>query len=251
MATETVHNLKDKRVLVTGASSGIGLQLALDFLKSGARVGAHYRSDRDGVQELLEQAQPGQCQIFQADFNQSTEVDRLWEEYIGWSHGIDILVNNAGATAASVPIDQLDDAAWDGTFQVNVKAPFFLSRAALSVMKKQRSGRIINISSIGVKFGGGVNSVHYSASKAALEALTLSFAKAGAPYSVLVNTVRAGATDTPFHEKTGRHDLADRANLIPLKRIAEPEEISDSVLFLASDSASFITGTTLTVAGGE
>jgi 3-oxoacyl-[acyl-carrier protein] reductase len=118
-------------------------------------------------------------------------------------------------------------------------------------MQEQRSGRIINISSIGVQFGGGVNSVHYSASKAALEALTLSFAKAGAPYNVLVNTVRAGVTDTPFHEKIGRDDLTDRANLIPKKRIAKPEGISNSVLFLASDSSSFITGSTLTVAGGE
>ena len=150
-----------------------------------------------------------------------------------------------------VPFDELSEESWDSTFQVNVKAPFLLSRAALSVMQKQGSGRIINISSIGLKFGGSINTVHYSASKAALEALTASLAKAGAPFNVLVNTVRAGVTDTPMHERIGRADMSGRADLIPLKRLADPSEVSNAVQFLASDKSSYITGTVLTVAGGE
>ena len=148
-------------------------------------------------------------------------------------------------------MDELDENAWDTTFQVNVKAPWLLSRASLLIMTQQGAGRIINISSIGVKFGGGITTVHYSASKAALEALTKSFAKAGATSNVLVNTVRAGVTDTAFHERIGRTDLSSRAELIPLQRLAQPSEISAAVLFLASDQSSYITGTTLTVAGGE
>jgi NAD(P)-dependent dehydrogenase (short-subunit alcohol dehydrogenase family) len=236
---------------VTGASSGIGFQIALDFLRSGATVGAHYNSNLAGVQSLLKHAESGQCQTFQSDFNYSSEVNQLWEQFINWSHGIDVLVNNAGAAPTPVPVDQLEDDAWDSTFQVNVKAPFLLSRAALAVMSEQGWGRIINISSIGVKFGGGLNTVHYSASKAALEALTNSFARAGAPHNVLVNTVRAGVTNTPFHQKIGRDDLSERAHLIPLKRVAEPREIAEAVLFLASEKASYITGSTITVAGGE
>ena len=243
--------MKGKRVLVTGAGGGIGFQVAADFLKRGAVVGAHYRHNKEGVQRLSEYAEPSQCQIFQADFSQSVEVLRLWNEFVGWSHGIDVLVNNAGEAVAPVPLDEIGEDSWDRTFQVNVKAPFLLSRAALSIMAKQGSGRIINLSSIGVKFGGGITTVHYSASKAALEALTKSFAKAGAPFNVLVNTVRAGVTDTPLHEKVGQHDLSGRIGLIPLKRLAQPNEISETVLFLASDRSSYITGTILTVAGGE
>ena len=118
-------------------------------------------------------------------------------------------------------------------------------------MSKQKSGRIINVSSIGVKFGGSPNTVHYSASKAALEALTRSFSKIGAPDNVLVNAIRAGVTDTPIHSKLGRKDLSRRSGMIPLGRMADPEEISQAVLFLASDQSSYITGSIIPVSGGE
>ncbi len=238
-------------MLVTGASSGIGFQVACDFLRKGAVVGAHYRHNKEGALKLLEYAQYGRCQLFQADFTHSADVLRLWDEFITWSQGIDVLVNNAGEAVAPVPLDELSEDAWDSAFQVNVKAPFMLSRAALSHMAEQRSGRIINISSVGVKFGGGITTAHYSASKAALEATTMSFAKAGAPVNVLVNAIRAGVTDTPLHEKMGRSDMSQRIGLIPLRRLALPSEISEAVLFLASERSSYITGTILTVAGGE
>ena len=243
--------MKGKRVLVTGASSGIGFQIALDFLKQGASVGAHYRYNEEGARGLLQHAAPGECQVFQADFAMSADVHRLWEEFSSWRGGIDVLVNNAAEAAAPSPLEELSEEAWDTTFQVNVKVPFLLSRAALSHMRTQGSGRIINISSIGVKFGGGITTVHYSASKAALEAITRSFAKAGAPFNVLVNAVQAGVTDTPMHGKIGRYDLSDRIEMIPLKRLARPEEISDAVIFLAGERSSYISGTVITVAGGE
>lgn len=243
--------MKDKRILVTGASGGIGFQIACDFLKRGASVGAHYCHNQAGARRLLDYAAPGQCQIFQADFSHSDDVLRLWDEFMNWSGRIDVLVNNAGEATQPAPIDELTEAAWDKTFQVNLKAPFLLSRAALSVMSKQCSGRIINISSIGVKFGGSPVTVHYSASKAALEAITKSFAKAGAPFNVLVNAVQAGVTDTPLHKKVGKTDLSRRISLVPLKRLAKPSEISNMVLFLASEESSYITGTVVSVAGGE
>lgn len=242
---------ESKRILVTGASSGIGFQVAHDFLKLGTSVGAHYCHNQAGARRLLDYAAPEQCQIFQADFSRSEEVLRLWDEFMTWGGRIDVLVNNAGEATQPASMNELTEHAWDKTFQVNVKAPFLLSRAALSVMSKQRSGRIINISSIGVKFGGSPVTVHYSASKAALEAITKSFAKAGAPFNVLVNVVQAGVTKTPLHEKIGRTDLSERIALIPLKRLAEPREISNVVLFLASEESSFITGTVVSVSGGE
>ena len=192
------------------------------------------------------------CQLFQADFSNSTDVLRMWGEFITWTDGnIDVLINNAGETVSPATLDELSEEAWDNTFDVNVKAPFLLSRAALSVMCKQNSGSIVNVSSIGVKFGGGTNTLHYSASKAALEAITISFAKAGAPCNVRVNAIRAGVTDTPMHNKINRSRLQNRTSLIPLGRMATPEEISAAILFLASDQSSYITGTVIPVSGGE
>lgn len=244
--------MQNNHVLVTGASGGIGFQIASDFLENGASVGAHYYSDRKRAEKLLGMGMEGQCRLFQADFSKTEEVLSLWDQFIEWSSGrVDALVNVAGEASKPMPLDQLDEVAWDRTFHINVKAPFLLSRAALATMSVQRSGRIINISSIGVKFGGGITTTHYSASKAALEAITKSFAKAGAPFNVLVNAVRAGVTDTPMHEKVGKPNMSDRISLIPLRRLASPKEISDAVLFLASDKSSFTTGTIMTVAGGE
>ena len=243
--------LKGKVALVTGSNSGIGFQVAKSFLEKGAKVGAHYRQGRSGVDRLMEIAQEGQCRIFRADFTESKQVLGLWDNFIAWAGTIDILVNNAGAATRPAPLDELTEASWDSTFQVNAKAPFFLSRAAMRVMKEKSFGRIINMSSIGVKFGGGPTTLVYSASKAALEAVTRSLAKEGASHNVLVNAIRVGVTDTEFHERMGRDDLGERAQLIPLKRLAEPQEIAGVALFLASDASSYITGTIVPVAGGE
>jgi len=244
--------IKNKYALVTGSSGGIGFEIARGLLLEGVSVGAHYCHNKKGAEKLHKYAKKAQCRIFEADFSRSGEALRLWDEFTLWSRGrIDILVNNAGEVVRPVPLKDLSEEVWDAAFQVNVKAPFLLSRAALSIMAGQRNGRIINISSIGVKFGGSPTTTHYSASKAALEALTKSLAKAAASYNVLVNAVRPGITDTPIHKKAGRGDISGRVAMIPLKRSAKPSEIAEVVLFLASDKSSFITNTVIDVAGGE
>ena len=193
----------------------------------------------------------GRCQIFQADFFTSQEIRQLWQEFLMWSGTIHILVNNAGVIVQPQPLDQLSEEAWDRTFQVNVKAPLILSQAVLPTMQENTWGRIINISSIGVKFGGGSSTAHYSASKSTLELMTHAFAKIGAPHNVLVNAIRAGVTDTGFHQQFGRSDLSERAQLIPLKRVASPREIAEVALFLSSEASSYMTGGIIPVAGGE
>ena len=245
------NQLKNKYVLVTGASSGIGFQIAKDFLLEGAFVGVHYCNNLKGAKRTLKYAKNKQCKIFKSDFSSSKEVSALWNEFILWSKGrIDILVNNA-SFVKPMPLENLSEEEWDRTFQVNLKAAFQLSRAAFSIMSKKKNGRIINISSGGWKYGGGKDTIHYSVSKAALEALTMAFAKIGAPHNILVNAIRPGVTDTPFHKKIGRNDLSARRNLVPLKRLAKPSEISHMVLFLASSKSSFITNTIISVTGGE
>jgi NAD(P)-dependent dehydrogenase (short-subunit alcohol dehydrogenase family) len=245
------NQLKNKYVLVTGASSGIGFQIAKDFLLEGAFVGVHYHDNLNGAKRILKFAKNKQCKLFKSDFSKSEEVSALWNEFIQWSKGhVDILVNNA-SFVKPLSLENLSEEEWDKTFQVNLKAAFQLSRTAFSIMSKKKNGRIINISSGGWKYGGGKDTIHYSVSKAALEALTMAFAKIGASHNILVNAIRPGVTDTPFHKKIGRNDLSARRNLVPLKRLAKPSEISHMVLFLASSKSSFITNTIISVTGGE
>jgi NAD(P)-dependent dehydrogenase (short-subunit alcohol dehydrogenase family) len=242
---------KGKYALVTGASGGIGFQIASRMLEEGAAVGAHYNANPAHVERLLSMASPGQCKAFRSELSDPRQVTELWEQFLRWAGSIDILVNCAAEVTRAAPTADPTTEQWERAFRVNVIAPFTLSRVAMSEMRKRRSGRIINISSIGVKFGGGAGTVHYSASKAALEAVTISLAKEGAPDNVLVNAIRAGVVDTSLHGKLGRSDLSDRIKTIPLKRPAEAREIAEAVLFLASPSSSYITGTVLPVSGGE
>ncbi len=242
--------LKNKFCLVTGSSGGIGYAIARSFLERGASVGLHYCYNHSGATALAE-IYGDRCRVFQANFSDTLEILRLWDEFIDWSGEIAVLVNNAGVATAPESLVDLPEDVWDGAFQVNTKAPLLLSQRAMKLMKASAWGRIINISSIGVKFGGGVTTAHYSASKAALEAITRSFAKEGASRNVLVNAIRVGVTETDFHEKMGRYDLATRAKVIPLQRIAQPQEVANMVLFLASEESSFVTGSTIPVSGGE
>ena len=247
------NQLKNKYVLVTGASSGIGFQIAKDFLLEGAFVGVHYRNNLNGAKRILKFAKNKQCKLFKSDFSKSEEVSALWNEFIQWSKGhVDILVNNA-SFVKPLSLENLSEEEWDKTFQVNLKAAFQLSRAAFPIMSKKKNGRIINISAGGWKYGGNKNTFHFGASKAALEALTMAFAKIGAPHNVLVNAIRPGATETPGHLQRypNTSDFSARANLVPLKRMAKPSEISNMVLSLASAKSSFITNAIISVAGGE
>ena len=241
----------NKYVLVTGASSGIGFQVAKDFLKLGARVSAHYNENSSGAKKLFKYSAKDKCKIIQGDLSNNEEVRELWSEHIKWSgNKIDFLVNNAGYSR-SIEFEKLDEIEWDKAMAVNVRAPFLLSKFAMKIMSKKKFGRIVNVSSCGWLYGGGLQTIHYSTSKGALEALTKALAKIGSKNNVLVNTIRPGATDTNFHQKIGRKDTTERAKLVPLGRLASPVEISHAILFLCSKLSSYITNSSLDVRGGE
>ena len=247
------EKIKNKKVLITGASSGIGACMAELFSSYGATVGIHYCRGYERAKKLRKmiKAKGGEVEIFKADLLKAKERAKLVSSFISVFKGIDILINNAGGIIGNKHFLNLDEKSWKETFSLNVEAPFFLARQAFIHMKKNKGGKIINISSIAAKYGGSTNSLHYGAAKGALESVTIGLSRAGAPYNILVNTIRGGFIDTPFHKKFKRPNIEARIKLIPLKRPGEPMDVSRMALFLASESGDFITGETFSVSGGD
>jgi 3-oxoacyl-[acyl-carrier protein] reductase len=247
------EDLKGKRILVTGASSGIGACIAELLGSYGASLGVHYQSNKKGAMDVVSSINKhgGKAEAFQGDLLQASVRENLLKLFTDVFGGIDVLVNNAGGVYGVKHFLELDEESWDDTLALNVKAPFFLAKGAFALMKEQGGGKIINISSISAKYGGSPQTLHYGAAKAALDAMTVGFARAGAQYNILVNSVRGGFVDTPLHKKMGRSSLEDRVKLIPLKRAGQPMDIARMVLFLASEAGDYITGEIFTVAGGD
>ncbi|MEK9627551.1 MAG: SDR family oxidoreductase [Nitrospinota bacterium] len=246
------ESIKDKKVLITGGSGGIGSCMSLLFAEQGAHVGIHYNVGEKESSELVDKIKKMgvNSAAFQADLTKES-CQSIIPEFIDQFGGLDVLINNAGAAIGTKDILDLDEDSWDKTFSLNARAPFFLAQQAFKHMKDHGGGKIINISSISVKYGGSSKTLHYGAAKSALETVTLGLSKAGAGHNILVNTVRGGYIDTPMHQKMGRKNPEERIKLIPLKRAGKPKDMAGMVLFLASDSGNFITGETFTVAGGD
>lgn len=236
-----------KTVLVTGANSGIGYATVKVFLNSGYRVFAHYNNSK----KRLDLLKNNNLFLIKANFIELSETEYLFTEVLKYTDSIDILVNNAGLYSPVNNFNELDLKILDKVLNVNLKSPFILSKKFIDLMKKFNRGRIINISSIGVKYGGSVTSMPYTISKSALETMTLSFAKEGAKYNILVNALRVGVTNTDIHKVSKNKNMSNRVNMIPLKRMAEPQEIAEYIMFLASSKSNFMTGSIITIAGGE
>ncbi len=249
------ESLIGKRVLVTGASTGIGAETAVQFGRQGATVGLHYRQNRalaEAVAGAIRSA-GGVVHLIAGDLQDEGVRRRLIAEFADTAGGIDILINNAGACYGYAHFTEIDETSWDQTMSLNAKAPFFLGREAFKYMQAAGWGRIVNISSVAMKYGGAC-SLHYAASKAALEALTVGFAKAGARHNVLVNSIRCGVIETPMRTTIAGYSeelFKQRVAKIAVGRAGTPADVARMVLFLASDGGNFITGEVFTVAGGD
>lgn len=248
--------IRGKRVLITGASGGIGAAISMLFAEYGARLGLHYQSNLDKATQLCAQVRKKttDAEVFQANLLDITATRNLVLSFIERFGGIDILINNAGATFDYTHFTKLDPKAWQDTFDLNVRAPFYLSGEVFASMQTGGGGRIINISSVNVKYGGSAMSMHYCAAKAALETLTVGFSREGAQYDILVNSIRCGLIASPMHTRIQGYteeDYKRRTELVPLKRAGQPSDIASMVLYLASEHGNFITGEILTIAGGD
>lgn len=244
-----MKRLAGKIAAVTGASQGIGLAIAREFASQGAHLALC------SVDELADRAAQDLSKEFGVKtFGMKTDVSRHEEceifikralEDLG---GLDILVNNAGIARDNLAV-RLDEAQWDLVLDVNLKGAFFMSKAALKHMMRNRGGRIINMSSVVGQMGNGGQS-NYSASKSGLIGLTKSLAREFASRNVLINAIAPGFVETPM--TAGIKDEARQKALasIPLGRGARPEDIAKAALFLASDDSAYITGQVLAVNGG-
>jgi len=242
--------LKDKTALITGGARGIGAETALLFAKEGARVGI-VDLQAEGLKTVSTNAKSEGLEIdtFTGDIRKEEEVDRIVNLFTQKLGRIDILVNNAGVVIPR-PFFEKTVEDWENTLSVNLIGMFLCCQAAAKYMLEQKSGKIVNISSIrGIEHCGREGVMDYSASKTAVIGLTKTMAKELAPY-INVNTVAPGHTKT---EMTAPLPDEIKQNMVEgsyLKRMAEPEDIAKAILFMASDDADFITGQVLLVDGG-
>lgn len=242
--------LDDKVAIVTGASRGIGQAIALEFAKAGAKLIAS-ASSIENLKETQTQLQAAGYQNFiltQANVTIGDEVTEVVKKALDSFGKVDILVNNAGITRDNL-LALMAEKDWDDVLSINLKSAFLFTKACTRPMVKQRSGSIINITSV-IGITGNAGQANYAASKAGLIAFTKSTAKELARRNIRVNAIAPGFIKTRMTDKL-QGELQEKilAN-IPLGRLGEPKEIADVAVFLASEASRYITGQTLVVDGG-
>ncbi len=242
-------DLSDRTAIVTGASRGIGKAIALRLAAAGAKVACVARSI-DKLKETADAitAAGGTAEVHPCDVSDSAAVSMLVEDLAEKWGGLDIVVNNAGITKDTL-IPRMSDEDWDAVIATNLRSVFLFTRAASLVMMRKRSGRIINISSVSGLMGNA-GQANYSASKAGVIGLTRTVAQELASRKVTVNAICPGFIASEMTQAMGATLDEFVKTRIPAKRLGEADEVADAVLYLASDSAAYITGEVLTIDGG-
>jgi len=235
-----------KTVVVTGSARGIGRVIAEKFASLGASV---VISDLDQqTVEAVARELGGSAAGFKADVTSREDVEALFDKVLEKFGRIDVVINNAGITRDTLMI-RMDEKDWDMVLDINLKGAFLVTKTVARIMMKQRSGRIVNISSI-VGITGNAGQVNYSASKAGLIGLTRSAAKELAPRGITVNAVAPGYIATDMTAALSDEAKEGFLGRVLIKRPGTPEDVASAVSFLASDEASYITGQVLSVDGG-
>jgi glucose 1-dehydrogenase len=238
---------KEKIILVTGSSRGIGQAIALRFAQEGGIVIVHGHNESAALNDALNQVSTISPQSikFPCELSDSDAIRKMFEKIESQYGRLDVLINNA-VYQNSVSFLELPEEDWDKVFAINLKAPFLCGQLAAKMMINKGAGRIINIGSVH-EFHARRNYCHYSTSKGGLLMLTKNMALELAEYNIQVNQVTPGAIAT---ELTDPERQTKFLTAVPLKRVGQPPEIADMVCFLASDEADYITGTSFVVDGG-
>ncbi len=242
----------NKTAIVTGGGRDIGKSVSLRLASEGAKVLVNYRSDETAAQATVDEitAAGGTALLFRADVTKAAEVTAMVEATVASFGGtIDIVVNLAGGMIARKTIAEMDEAFFDTVMDLNLKSAFLVTKAALPYIPS--GGSIVNIASLAGRDGGGPGATIYATSKGALMSLTRGLAKELGPQGIRVNALCPGLIGTSFHDifskPEGRKATAGNT---PLRREGHPDEVASAVAFLASDDASFLTGTNVDINGG-
>jgi NAD(P)-dependent dehydrogenase (short-subunit alcohol dehydrogenase family) len=252
-------SLNGKTAIVTGGSRGIGKAIALGFAKAGAKVALTSRKMNDLEMNAAEiKAFGGEAFPIQAHPGKAEEINRMVNTVIDKFGRIDILINNAGTSPSAGTVLNSDERLWETIMNLNLRGLYFTSQAVAKVMKKQGSGKIINIASIdGIKPEPGVSI--YNISKAGVRMITSAFAVELAPFNIQVNTIAPGPISTKLLDSHWAHlpleEFKNRkqelAKMTPMGRIGEPDEIVGAAIYLASEASSYTTGAEIVIDGGS
>lgn len=242
--------LKGKVALVTGASRGIGKEIAITLAGQGAYVIVNYCGSESAAQDTLNTIKEngGDGEVAQCDVSNFEKVKEMIDNIVANHKTIDIIVNNAGITRDNLLLKMTEED-FDAVIETNLKSTFNTSKNAIRYMIKQRSGRIINISSI-VGIIGNAGQINYAAAKAGLIGITKSLAKEIASRGITVNAVAPGFIETDMTKDLSEENKKAMLAGIPMKKIGQPKDVANAVLFFASEQAAYITGQVLQVNGG-
>lgn len=250
-----VVNLENQAAVITGGSRGIGAATVKLFAEAGARVIFSYRTAARQAQELVRECRwrGGNAAAIRADVSRMSDARRLVDAAVTRFGRLDILVANAGIwNTDPAPIGKMTEKQWDQMMAINLKGTYSVIHYAVPVMMRQKSGRIIAVSSTAGQRGEALHT-HYGASKGGLISLVKGLSTELAPYNILVNCVAPGWVNTDMAAAVvkNRREYQQAVRVIPLRRFARPEEIAMPILFLASEMASYLTGEVVNVNGGN
>ena len=244
--------MEGKRVLVTGSGTGIGRGIALEFCRLGADVVFHYSRSKEGAMAAVEEARREGAEKVTAlhgDFRQADAAAGLSREAVDFLGGIDVLINNAAATM-NMPFEKVTPEQFDTIYNINIRAMFFATQAALPAMLEQGSGAVINLTSIHA-FEGMQEHTVYADTKGAIVAFTRALAIELAPKGIRVNAIAPGSVEVENHHQIFKDfDVAALGNMIPAGFVGQPRDIARAAAFLASEDARYIVGQTLIIDGG-
>ncbi|WP_313018335.1 3-oxoacyl-[acyl-carrier-protein] reductase [Acetoanaerobium noterae] len=238
-----------KTAVITGATKGLGKQIALELAKDGFEIVINYRTENDSLAQMVEEInKTTKAYTFKADISNFDEAKALIDFAASETGKIDLLVNNAGITNDKLLV-RMSEEDFSKVIDINLKGTFNCIRHASRLMMKQKFGRIVNISSV-IGLIGNVGQANYAASKAGVIGLTKSAAREMAPYSVTVNAIAPGFIKSDMTDKLTDEIKDNIKSSIPMKKIGEPKDVANLVKFLANDETGYITGQVINVDGG-